>query len=223
MRVLITAVCFDLDGTLIDSTEAIVDSFFHTFDTLGEPRPPREAIVNSIGHVLEEQFGLLCNHDPHECTRIYRAYYEQICRPMTVLMPGALECLQALDEAGLELAFATSKRRVYSEMILEHLGVLDYFSVRLGPDDVSRPKPDPEAVLKACELLNVTPHQLLFIGDMHFDVLAAHNAGVRCLCVTTGYARREELEALEPEQVFDGLDELTAYILDDVLDTARQD
>ena len=206
---------------MIDSTEAIVESFFYTFDRLEEARPPRDAIVNSIGYVLEEQFAMLTQHDPHDCTRIYRAYYEQICCPKTTLMPGAPECLQALDDAGLEIAFATSKRRKYSEMILEHLGVLDFFSVRLGPDDVSKPKPDPEAVLKACELLNVTPPQLLFVGDTHFDVLASQNAGVRCLCVTTGYATREELEALEPEQVFDGLDALTAYILDDVLEASR--
>ncbi|MCL4694674.1 MAG: HAD family hydrolase [Candidatus Hydrogenedentes bacterium] len=214
---MITAVCFDLDGTLIDSTEAIVESFYHTFDTFNEPRPPRDAIVNSIGYVLEEQFALLSTHDPVECTKVYRAYYETICCPKTTLMPGTRECLQALHDAGLEIAFATSKRRKYSEMILEHLGVLDFFSVRLGPDDVSKPKPDPEVVLKACEMLHVTPQQLLFVGDMHFDVLAAREAGVRCLCVTTGYATREELEALEPERVFDGLDQLTAYVVDNVL------
>ncbi len=218
---MITAVCFDLDGTLIDSTEAIVESFYHTFNVFEEARPPREAIVNSIGYVLEEQFALLSENDPAECTRVYRAYYAQVCRPKTTLMPGARECLQALHDAGLDLAFATSKRRTYSEMILEHLGVLDFFSVRLGPDDVLKPKPDPEAVLKTCEMLNVTPRQLLFVGDMHFDVLASRNAGVRCLCVTTGYATREELEALEPERVFDGLDALTAYVLEDVLETAQ--
>ncbi|GMV91325.1 MAG: 5'-nucleotidase [Candidatus Hydrogenedentota bacterium] len=214
---MITAVCFDLDGTLIDSTEAIVESFYHTFDAFKEPRPTRDAIVNSIGYVLEEQFSLLSTQDPVECTKVYRAYYEKICCPKTTLMPGTRECLQALHDAGLEIAFATSKRRKYSEMILEHLGVLDFFSVRLGPDDVSKPKPDPEVVLKACEMLHVTPQQLLFVGDMHFDVLAAREAGVRCLCVTTGYATREELEALEPERVFDGLDLLTAYVVDDVL------
>lgn len=218
---MITAVCFDLDGTLIDSTEAIVESFYHTFDAFEEPRPPRDAIVNSIGFVLEEQFALLSKHDPQECTRVYRAYYEHVCRPKTALMSGARECLHALRDAGLDLAFATSKRRTYSEMILEHLGVLDFFSVRLGPDDVLKPKPDPEAVLKACEMLNVTPQQLLFVGDMHFDVLASRDAGVRCLCVTTGYATREELEALEPERVFDGLDALTAYVLDDVLEIVQ--
>lgn len=218
---MITAVCFDLDGTLVDSTEAIVESFYHTFDVLKEPRPPREAIVGSIGHVLEHQFSLLTHHDPRECTRIYRTYYGQICRAQTTLMPGGAECLEALADAGLELAFATSKRRKYSEMILEHLGVLDYFMVRIGPDDVSKPKPDAEAVLKACELLSVTPSQMLFIGDTHFDVLAARNAGVRCLCVTTGYATRAELEALEPERVFDSLYELTAYILDEVIAAPR--
>jgi phosphoglycolate phosphatase len=49
---MIRAVTFDLDGTLIDSTEAIVASFHHTFDAIGEPHPPRERLVGTIGHIL---------------------------------------------------------------------------------------------------------------------------------------------------------------------------
>jgi phosphoglycolate phosphatase len=98
-------------------------------------------------------------------------------------------------------------------MILEHLGVLDFFEVRLGPDDVAHPKPHPEVVQKALAAFGVASGEMLFIGDTHFDVMAARNAGVRCLCVTTGYNTREELEALAPEGVFDDLDELTDYML----------
>jgi len=210
----IRAVAFDLDGTIIDSTEAIVESFFHTFDTLGEPRPDRQVIVGSIGHLLEDQFAMLAKTDPVECARVYREYYATVMCDKTFLLPGAVETLQRLQAVGIRLGFATSKLRAYSERILEHLGVLAFFESRIGPREVSNPKPHPAAVLASAEALGVRPNELVFVGDTHFDVLAARAAGVRCLCVTTGYATRAELEALEPEAVYDSLLELTAHILD---------
>ncbi|MBI5091505.1 MAG: HAD-IA family hydrolase [Candidatus Hydrogenedentes bacterium] len=211
---MIEAVTFDLDGTLIDSTDAIVESFMHTCDKFGDPRPPRDAVVNSIGFTLEQQFAQLSQRDPDDCARVYRAHYEKIACDMTTLLPGGREALALLQREGFRLGFATSKLRKYAEMILDHLGVLDYFEVRIGPEDVVNPKPHPEAVLKALAHFNLPPEKMLFIGDMHFDALAARAANVRCLCVATGYATRAELEALEPEAVFDSLDPLIRYILE---------
>lgn len=213
---MIRAVAFDLDGTLIDSTDAIVQSVLHTFDVLGGPRrdgPSREAIVRTIGHPLEKQFSLLTAHDPHVCARIYRERYREICRAMTTLIPGAKETLDALAQAGLAMGFVTSKRRQFAEMILEHLGVLDFFGVRIGPDDVARPKPQPDPILRALDLFGVPADAMRYVGDMDFDVLACRAAGVRCVAVTTGYAARAELEALQPEIVLDSLREVAAYLL----------
>ncbi|MBX7256978.1 MAG: HAD family hydrolase, partial [Candidatus Hydrogenedentes bacterium] len=210
---MIKSVVFDLDGTLIDSTEAIVESFMHTFDVLEQPRPPRDAVVKSIGFTLEQQFEKFTKTDPNECALIYRAYYDTVCREKTFLLPGAEESLRQFSEAGLTIGFASSKQRRFCEVILNHLGVLEYFTTRLGPDDITHPKPHPEAVLRSAEMLGVTSRELYFIGDTNFDVLAARAAGTRCLCVTTGYNTREELVALGPEAVFDSLNELTQYAL----------
>ena len=210
---MIKAVTFDLDGTLIDSMDAIVDGFFHTFDVLGLPPPDRQAVVDSIGHLLEDQFALLTTHDPAECVRVYRAYYKTIACERTTALPGAAESLDRLQGAGLRLGFATSKKRSYAEMILAHLGLLDPFESRIGPHDVTHAKPHPEAVLRSLEALDAQPGEMFFVGDTDFDVLAAHRAGVECLCVTTGYNTCEQLAALEPAGIFDSLDELTDYIL----------
>ncbi|MCC6143176.1 MAG: HAD-IA family hydrolase [Candidatus Hydrogenedentes bacterium] len=211
---MIRGVLFDLDGTLIDSTDAIVDSFYYTLDRLGEPRPPRGAIVSSIGHLLEDQFRIMLpEYDADECARIYREHYSQVACEMTSLLPGGRDALETLADAGLRLGFATSKKRVYAEMILDHLGVLDYFAARIGPDDVQHAKPHPEAVLMAAEQLVLSSSEIFFIGDTHFDVEAGHAAGARVLCVTTGYATRDALEALDAEAVYDSLEEVTRHIL----------
>lgn len=207
------AVAFDLDGTLIDSTDAIVESFLHTFRTIGEPPPPAQAIVESIGHVLEDQFALLTRHDPTECARIYREHYGAVCCEKTTLMPGGHEALESLADAGFKLGFVTSKRRRYAEQILDHLEVLHYFSVRIGPDDVARPKPHPDALHLALQQFGVAAPSMLLIGDTEFDVLAARAAGVACYCVTTGYATAQELEALHPDGIFASLADIANRIL----------
>jgi phosphoglycolate phosphatase len=208
------AVSFDLDGTLLDSTEAIVASFMHTFSALGEAAPPRQRLVNTIGHTLEQQFRMFTDRDPHECAAVYRDHYGRAAAENTKLLPGAETSLERLADEGFKLGFATSKRLKYSEMLLEHFGILHYFASRIGPDEVTHPKPHPEAVLKSCADLGVAPGELVFVGDTRFDVLAAQAAGVRCLAVTTGYASRDELRALQPEALFDRLDAVTAYLLD---------
>lgn len=207
------AVAFDLDGTLIDSTRAIVESFHYAADKLGCARAPETAIVPSIGHLLEDQFRMFWpDLDPHMCARIFRENYARIACEKTALLPGAREILDTCAVLGLKTALATSKKLRYAEMILEHLGVLAYFSARIGPDEVTNAKPHPETILKCSKVLDVAPADLVVVGDTEFDVRAAHAAGARCLCVTTGYDTRTTLEALQPEAVFDTLEGVSSYI-----------
>ncbi len=210
---MIRAVLFDLDGTLIDSTDAIVDSYNHTFDTIGVARPGRQVIIDTIGHPLQNQFSMMTSHDVDECIRIYRAHYTEHSPAKTTLLPGAAETLETFRERGLHQGFATSKKREAAEMLLEHLDVLHYMETRIGPADVAQPKPHPEALEKAMSALGITPAETVFVGDMHFDILAGQAAGVTTLGVATGYASRESLEALQPDGVFDTLLEVRDAVL----------
>lgn len=210
---MIRAVLFDLDGTLMDSTDAIVDSWFYTFDRLGEPRPDRQVIIDTIGHPLRKQIPMFTDLDVDECIRIYRGHYTEHSAPKTFLLPGAAEALETFHARGLRMGFATSKKREAAEMLLEHLGALHYMEARIGPLEVTRHKPDPEAVEKAMAVLGVTPEETVFVGDMHFDVLAGLAAGVTTLAVTTGYQSRTELEALEPHGVYDSLHDVRDHVL----------
>lgn len=206
------AVIFDLDGTLIDSTDAIVGSMFHVFDSLGEPRPTRQAIIDSIGCPLREQLQILTQHDVEECIELYRPHYTATAKAKTVLLEGAREILAYLRGAGVPMGLATSKKREAAEMLLEHLGVLNFLDVRIGPDEVTHPKPHPEPLLLTARLLGVAPDEAVYVGDMHFDVHAAKAAGMPCVALTTGYCTRAELEALGPAAVVDSLAEAQAWL-----------
>lgn len=210
---MIRAVLFDLDGTLIDSTDAIVESYFHSYDTLGAARPARERILETIGIPLEVQFGHLGGVEVAPAVKAYRERYRVLGRELTTLLPGAAEALERLAEAGQRLGFATSKRRYASEELLEHLGVLHYFEARVGPEDVANPKPHPDVLFESLDQLQLRPADAVFVGDMVYDIEAGRAAGVRTLGVTSGYATRETLENAGCSAIFDGISDVADHIL----------
>lgn len=210
---MIRAVLFDLDGTLIDSTDAIVESYFHAYDTLGAPRPPRERIIETIGIPLERQFESLGGVEVLPAVAAYRERYRVLGPEKTTLLPGVEESLDRLARHGQRIGFATSKRRYAAEYLLEHLGVLDRFEARVGPEDVAQPKPHPDVLYAALERLQLEPHEAVFVGDMEFDVLAGRAAGVTTLGVTTGYCTHEVLKNAGCELIFDSVSRAVDHIL----------
>lgn len=213
---MLKAVVFDLDGTLIDSTDAIVASFVHSFEHVGDPVPSRDEILKYISIPLEKHFAELTERDPIEMSAIYREHYFATCTEGTNLLPGARTTLGKLQTADLRLAVATSKSCRGSEIILEDLGVDHFFEFVVGADSVTHHKPHPEALLMSLEKLRLGPDEMVYVGDTKYDTEAAKSAGVRCVAVATGYAPREELEALAPEYVADTMEEAGRYILNEL-------
>jgi phosphoglycolate phosphatase len=210
----VISVGFDLDGTLIDSTDAIVASFFHAFHEMGQTPPSREAIVATISATLEDQFRLLANIDVAEAVRVYREHYLRTSPATTVLLPGVVEALDRLAHAGIPMGVATSKKRSSAEPLLRHLQIDKYFKACIGPEDVARPKPHPDPIHTLMRQMSVTqPGGLIYIGDTHFDAEAARAADAPFIGVTTGYATRAELEACGARTIVDSMAEAVNCVL----------
>jgi phosphoglycolate phosphatase len=199
-------ILFDLDGTLIDSTEAILDSFRQSYDELGGIYPGAEAIRAMIGHPLSEMyrsFGVPSAR-VEEYVATYKRHYRQVHTLKTTLLPGAEEAIsEAADFA--RLGVVTTKTGVYSRQLLEHFGVMDYFEVLIGSEDVRRHKPHPEPVLKALELMGGDPQRSRLVGDTCLDVGAARAANVVPIGVCCGYGSEEELRRCGAELCADAL------------------
>jgi phosphoglycolate phosphatase len=187
-------ILFDLDGTLIDSTEAILDSFRRSFAELGGRYPGDEAVKALVGHPLTEMYRSygIPEERVEEYVAAYKAHYRQVHTRKTVLLPGAREALE-MAASFARLGVVTTKTGKYSRELLEHFGVMKHFGVLIGSEDVRRHKPHPEPVLRALESLGAEPGDACLIGDTCLDVEAARAAGVRPLGVSCGYACGEEL------------------------------
>ena len=188
-------ILFDLDGTVIDSTEAILDGFRVAFETFGGEVPSDEAIKNEIGHTLEDMFTTLgvesSKVDEHVHT--YKMHYRVISCEKTILLEGAREAVEKASKFAT-LGVVTTKTGEYSTILLEHMDLMKYFDVLIGREHVEQPKPNAEPILKALMKLEHDKNTTWMIGDTCMDIDAAKNAGVKSVAVTSGYATYSALE-----------------------------
>lgn len=189
-------ILFDLDGTLIDSTEAIVEGFEHAFRIHGLQAPARQEVCALVGHPLDVMFaGLGVEHfRVQECVEAYKAHYRAIFKPKTTLLPLAKEAI-VLARSFATLGVVTTKTGHYSRELLEHLGVMKYFDVLIGREDVVHPKPHPEPIFKAMQGLGNPEATYWMVGDTCMDMTAACAAGVQGVAVTCGYGSEKSLYA----------------------------
>lgn len=171
---------FDLDGTLIDSTQAILDSFVNASLFFGYNFKGREEEIQAlIGSPLREMFIKmgLPQGEIEECVKLYRSNYERIYLQKTILLPKVMDSFKTLPSSYL-LGVVTSKSSFFSKKILENLGMIKYFFRIVGIDDVKEPKPSAEPIFKALEGLEYDKSQVYMIGDTFFDMQSAKNADV---------------------------------------------
>jgi len=190
-----SVILFDLDGTLIDSTEAILEGFRVSFEEFGKAVPDDELIKAEIGKPLEEMYQILGVEEEliDSIVHAYKMHYRTIHTEKTILLPHAKEAIVEASRFAT-LGVVTTKTGKYSKEILEHLGLMCYFETLIGREDVTYPKPHAEPILKALSKLEVDRTNTWMIGDTPMDILSAQNAGINSVAVTSGYASYQTLD-----------------------------
>lgn len=174
----ITTVLFDLDGTIIDTNELIIESFLHALKGVVPDSFSREDIIPKMGLTLKDQFQIFSGREEvDDLMRIYRTYNLSRHDEMVTLFPGVAEAIPQLRAQGLKLGVVTTKMRDSSERALKLLGIYDAMDVIVTLDDVENAKPHPEPVLKAIRALGSEPEAALMVGDSVADIQSAIAAG----------------------------------------------
>lgn len=192
---------FDLDGTLVDSYEAISESLNHALGRLGlatlEPARIRKLVGRGLESLIERAMDGAAR-DPsllESGVRFFRERYDVICVSKTRLLPGVKKTLGELDRRGLTMAVATNKPSYFATRILDALEVGRHLRAVYGPDRVPRPKPHPDMMKAVLSELGLAPADVIYVGDMEVDVETARAAGVRVILLPTGSCELEELES----------------------------
>jgi phosphoglycolate phosphatase len=190
-------ILFDLDGTLIDSTEAILESFKRSFEYFGDMVPKEEDILPQIGYPLFDMFvNLGVSRDiAQKYVDKYKENYKRVHTKKTTLLSGAKEAIKLAYSSGALLGVVTTKTGKYSIELLEHFNLMQYFSTLVGSEDVKEHKPNPQPINLALSRLNVTNSSNVYmIGDTCMDMIAAKRAGIKAIGVEFKYTQLEELK-----------------------------
>jgi len=190
-------ILFDLDGTLIDSTDAILSTFYHSFEKKDfNFRGTQENIKDLIGYPLDVMYGELGvpKEFVFEFVDEYKKRYREISLDMTLLLEDTIETLELASQHA-RLGIVTTKTTHYSIPLLEHMGIMRYFECIIGRQEVINPKPHPEPILKAMEMMNVSNEEfdIYMIGDTKLDLIAAKEAKIKGVGVLCGYGKIGEL------------------------------
>ena len=194
-------VLFDLDGTLIDSVRLILDSYHHTLTVHGLPPRSDGEWLAGLGTPLRVQFRDW-GDDPAQIEAMiatYREYNLAHHDQRITAYPGVVEMVTAVRQAGFRTGLVTSKNRAGAERGLRLIGLEGTLEVIIGADDVERPKPHPEPVHKALDLLGGTPERAVFVGDSLHDMHSGRAAGTATAAVLWGPFDRDHLQPSAPD------------------------
>lgn len=190
-------ILFDLDGTLIDSTEAIVSTFLHSFNQLEfNFTGNEEDIKNLIGYPLDIMYKDLGVEENRvwDFVDTYKQRYKIISKEKTLLLENAYEAVELASQIG-RVSVVTTKTRTYTMPLLEHFNIAQFFEIVTGRENVQNPKPHPEPILITLEQMNYNKniHDVWMIGDTKLDLIAANEANVNSIGLLCGYGNEEEL------------------------------
>lgn len=190
-------ILFDLDGTLIDSTEAIISTFHHSFKEMNyDFKGSDEDIKSLIGYPLDIMYLEL--GIPQEIVwdyvEAYKKRYREISKQQTELLKFAKEAIELADTFA-RLSIVTTKTGLYSQELLEHMDIMKYFEHVTGREHVQNPKPHPEPIHRTLDLMNIKDTcDIWMIGDTELDLIAASSAGVNSVGVLCGYGKEDSLK-----------------------------
>ena len=186
-------VIFDVDGTLFDTGEGIIDCARHALAAVGAPPLAEEKLPGFIGPSLYHSFTV----------EAYRARYQETGIELSHPYAGIDELLQMLDRDGYALSVASNKPLSMVHYLLDKYGYRKYFRAVFAPDFATRSSDKSDLIRQAA----IAEHNVM-VGDTRFDIEGAHKAGVKAIAATYGYGEAESLAkadwaAASPREVYE--------------------
>ncbi|HEY3267531.1 MAG TPA: HAD-IA family hydrolase [Armatimonadota bacterium] len=194
---------FDLDGTLLDSTDLLLAGYKHTARTHLGLETTDEHWLPHFGSPLRDQMALLSEEQADAMVSTYRVFYQANHDLLLRLYPAVPELLKELKANGHRLGVVTSKLTRFAVRGLELFGIDGLFDAIIGESDTALHKPNPEPVLLALERIGACPADAWMVGDSSYDLLAGRAAGCRTAAALWGPFTRAALEPYSPDLFLD--------------------
>lgn len=198
------AIALDLDGTLLDTIADLAGAANAMRVEMGLPPVAAERIASFVGGgmaslvhraLTDDHTGQASTAAHEQGLHSFQRHYDAMLVDSTRPYPGVVEGLAALSDMGLKLACVTNKPLRFTLPLLEKTGLAHFFSLTLGGDSLPEKKPSAMPLLHVCQAFGIEPGALLMVGDSHYDLEAARNAGSDCVLLDYGYEDIRPLSA----------------------------
>ncbi|OKL36290.1 pyrophosphatase PpaX [Domibacillus mangrovi] len=204
----ITTLLFDLDGTLINTNELIVESFLHTLNHYYPGQYKREDVYPFMGPPLIETFEQIDKERTMEMVAHYREFNLGQHDTLVTEFQGVYEAIRILHENNYKMAIVSTKIRDTIIRGLKLAQLDPFFDVIIGLDDVENPKPHPEPVEKALAALGSKPEEAIMVGDNYHDIEGGQNAGTMTAGVAWSLKGRDFLNEYNPDFMLESMADL---------------
>lgn len=207
------AVIFDLDGTIANTFPTVL----RIFNRIVSDRTGRQLSFEEWQQYLGPPETTILRQlfpDEAEQQSVIDDYFRMSSEDGDEIRahPGIEALISSLHQAGVPLAVYSGANQRSATMRIGHTGLLKYFDVVLGGDEVERHKPDPEGLFRLLDHFRVAPESTIYIGDMVVDILAGKAAGMRTAAVTWGFNETEKLRAAAPDYLIEKTETLEAIL-----------
>ena len=203
-----THIFFDLDGTLVDSSEGIHNGFVQTFERLGLPVPSDQKIQSFMGPPLEVTFKEeISEEGAEQAVQLYRDYYGTKGQFEARLYDGIKDVLEKLSQdPNKKIYITTSKNEPTALEMCEYLGITEFFDGIYGATPTAFHKAD--VLQRAITENNANKDSSVIVGDTKFDLIGGKTVGIKTIAVTWGFGTNETLLAENPDFVAETTQEL---------------
>lgn len=183
------AIIFDMDGTLLESTEADYKAWERVFNYYGKELTYHQYVpllgIRSAD-VIRKVLGFA---DEEDVARIlmekYNQFVDYVNQNPVQAVPSTTEFLDHLSQYDISVGLATSSRHLKTDLLLDKLDLRKYFNAIVTGEQVTNSKPAPDIFLKAADRLQVKPEECVVVEDGPIGVSAAKSAGMKCIAITT--------------------------------------
>lgn len=209
-------ILFDLDGTLTDPKEGIVNSVLYALDKMGIQEKNIKELDTFIGPPLRGSFIARYNLSDNLADKaviFYREYFSEKGLYENQVYPGVVELLEFLVSQKYQLFLATSKPTIYADKILRHFNLHKYFVGIVGSNLDNTRTDKSEVIAHAIATYNLQSENSVMIGDRMHDIIGAKNNSMRSIAVTYGYGSLEEISQHKPDFIANSSDEIKSIIM----------
>lgn len=206
---------FDLDGTLTNPAQGVLNSLRFALQQMNYPNLPSEVPMAFIGPPLQKSFSEIYKFNKkqtEQAVEFFRAYYGKAGLYENEVYPGIHELLETLHDSGRRLFVATSKLEKYARLILEHFEIDKYFDDLSGAD-YGGTKTKAELIDRILIDYRLSADDCLMVGDTQFDLIGAQTCEIDSMAVGYGYGTKEFLLSHNPTFYVDTVEELSEFMI----------